>query len=489
MTANLSIYNTLSGKKEIFKALHAGKVGMYVCGPTLYNYVHLGNCRTFIAFDMIRRYFIHLGYQVRFVRNLTDVGHLENDADEGEDKISKKARLEQLEPMEIVQNYTLYFHEAMRKLNVIPPNIEPTATGHLLEQIAMIQAILNKGYAYEVNGSVYFDVKKYNQHHHYGILSGRKIEELLENTRDLKNTSEKRDAADFALWKKAAPEHIMHWASPWSEGFPGWHIECSSMSSKYLGHTFDIHGGGMDLKFPHHECEIAQGVASHNVEPAKYWMHSNMFTVNGQKMSKSANNFLVADQLFNGNSFLQKAYSPPVVRLFMLHAHYRSVLDFSKTSLDAIEVIYKKISRSYLAFQEVPITETAETAHLLQALFDQCYAAMNDDFNTVLLLTYLQELSKWMNIVSEQKKPIHPEDKRKTIEHFKTFFIDILGLEFTETVVENKGQSGMDILLKLRTDAKQEKDFKLADKIREELKAKGFAISDTPEGPKIEPLK
>ena len=344
MKAQLHIYNTLSGEKELFKPIIEGNIGMYVCGPTVYSDVHLGNCRTFISFDMIYRYLLHSGYKVRYVRNITDAGHLENDGDEGEDKIAKKARLEQLEPMEIVQRYTVDFHRIMEMFNTLPPSIEPTATGHIIEQIQIVQRIIDKGLAYESNGSVYFDVEKYNQSEHYGELSGRKIEDLISGTRDLDGQGEKRNSLDFALWKKASPAHIMRWPSPWGEGFPGWHLECTAMSTKYLGQTFDIHGGGMDLKFPHHECEVAQGKAANGEEPVRYWLHANMLTLNGQKMSKSTGNTILPHELFTGeNNFMDKAYHPMVVRFFMMQAHYRSILDFSSQALSAAEKGYYKL--------------------------------------------------------------------------------------------------------------------------------------------------
>ena len=483
----LHIYNTLSGKKEVFTPLHPGKVGFYICGPTVYNYVHIGNCRTFVVFDVVRRYLIYLGYQVRFVRNITDVGHLENDADEGEDKIAKKARLEQLEPMEIVQNYTLYFHQMLEKLGNLPPSIEPTATAHLIEQIELIKQILEKGYAYEKNGSIYFDVKKYHQDYNYGLLSGRKIEELLDHSRVLKNSDEKNDPVDFALWKKAEARHIMRWNSPWGEGFPGWHIECSAMSTKYLGSHFDIHAGGLDLKFPHHECEIAQNTAAHGQAPARFWMHSNMLTVNGQKMSKSAGNFLTPDQLFTGHSFLNRAYSPMVVRLFMLQAHYRSILDFSQSSLDAMEVLYQKINKTYQEFSSFKPSNAVDKSTDWLIFFEDCRKAMDDDFNTVLVLTHLQHAIKWMKQAVE-KKQIHPEDQQEILRQFNIFWQDILGLTFRteENSSQQTGQDFSEILLTIRHQAKVEKNFKLADQIRDLLKEKGWQIKDTKEGSELE---
>ena len=385
----IRLYNSLSGEKEIFEPIHEGKVGMYVCGPTVYNFVHLGNCRTFISFDLIYRYLKHLGYQVRYVRNITDVGHIVDDADEGEDKIAKKARIEQIEPMEVVQKYTINFHNILKQFNNIPPSIEPTATGHIIEQIEIIQEIIRNGYGYEVNGSVYFDVEKYNQSHDYGILSGRKIEDMISNTRELDGQSDKRNPLDFALWKNAEPQHIMRWPSPWGEGFPGWHLECTAMSTKYLGNHFDIHGGGMDLKFPHHECEIAQNEACTGNSPVNYWMHANMLTLNGKKMAKSTGNNILPEELFTGeNDILSKAFSPSVARFFILQAHYRSILDFSD---DAILASEKGFHRLMEAFESINTIETAQTSTIDIAAWKQsCYDAMNDDFNSPILIAHLK---------------------------------------------------------------------------------------------------
>ena len=403
--------NSLTGKKEKFEPIIPGFVGMYVCGPTVYNYVHLGNTRTFLTFDTVSRYFRFLGYKVRYVRNITDVGHLESDADEGEDKIGKKARLEQLEPMEIVKRYTEDFHNVMRVFNILPPSIEPSATGHIVEQINITKKLIELGLAYEVNGSVYFDVKKYNQSHHYGILSGRNIEELMESGRDLDSQDEKREKVDFALWKKASPAHIMRWPSPWGDGFPGWHIECTVMSTKYLGETFDIHGGGMDLKFPHHECEIAQATGANGKTPVKYWLHSNMLTVNGQKMSKSLGNSFLPGELFTGSHpLLDRAYSPMTTRFFMLQSHYSSTLDFSNEALNAAEKGYKKLANSLRTIKSLthPGAGTAdkELNESLRALVADCYKNMSDDFNTAKTLAVLFEMSSRINDMKSGNVPL-----------------------------------------------------------------------------------
>src|SRR5688500_1119258 len=435
--------NSLTGKKEQFVPLHPGKVGMYVCGPTVYNKVHLGNARTFLTFDIIARYFRYLGYKVRYVRNITDVGHLENDADEGEDKIAKKARLEQIEPMEVVQQYTEDFHEVMRQFNILPPSIEPSATGHIVEQINITQRLLEKGYAYEVNGSVYFDVKKYNDKYPYGILSGRKIDELMESGRELDSQDEKREKIDFALWKKASPSHIMRWPSPWGSGFPGWHIECTVMSTKYLGQTFDIHGGGMDLKFPHHECEIAQATGANGKPPVKYWIHSNMLTVNGQKMSKSLRNSFLPSELFSGNHpLLEKGYSPSAVRFFMLQSHYSSTLDFSNEALQAAEKGYKKLSTALKIIRNVNhpgsknINEDLEKE--LQRMVNECYLNMSDDFNSAKTLAVLFEMAARINDFKSGNIQLHQvsagtfESFQKT---FTGFMEEVLGLQ--EETVQN----------------------------------------------------
>lgn len=486
----IHLSNSLTGVKEKFESIVPGFVGMYVCGPTVYNYVHLGNTRTFLTFDIISRYFRFLGYKLRYVRNITDVGHLVGDADEGEDKIGKKARLEKLEPMEIVKQYTEDFHAVMRQFNILPPSIEPSATGHIVEQINITKKLIDLGLAYEVNGSVYFDVKKYNQSHHYGILSGRNIEELMESGRDLDSQHEKREKIDFALWKKASPEHIMRWPSPWGEGFPGWHIECTVMSTKYLGETFDLHGGGMDLKFPHHECEIAQATGANGKSPVKYWVHSNMLTVNGQKMSKSLGNSFLPSELFSGNHpLLQKGFSPMTVRFFMLQSHYSSTLDFSNEALIAAEKGYKKLSNALSLIKALThpgnLPTHPETDKKLLALVDDCYLNMSDDFNTAKTLAVLFEMASQVNTWSSQKElltPVSPE----TFNQFKTTFIsfieEVLGLK-----EENAGNNGLlegtiNVLIGLRKKVRTDKNFALSDKIRDDLKAIGIQLKDGKDG-------
>ncbi len=481
MQNKLQIYNTLSASKEEFNPLNKDLVGMYVCGPTVYSDVHLGNCRTFISFDMIYRYLTHLGYKVRYVRNITDAGHLENDADEGEDKISKKARLEQLEPMEIVQKYSLGFHKVLREFNNLPPSIEPTATGHIIEQIEITKKILAKGLAYESNGSVYFDVEKYNETENYGELSGRKIEDLISGTRDLDGQSEKKSPLDFALWKKASPYHIMRWPSPWSVGFPGWHLECTAMSTKYLGDQFDIHGGGMDLKFPHHECEIAQGCASTGKKPVKYWMHANMLTLNGKKMSKSTGNTLLPEELFTGNNnLMDKGYHPMVVRFFMMQAHYRSVLDFSSEALNASE---KGFTRLMNAVKDLATLKSSNQSSVnVQALVDSFYAPMNDDFNTPILIANLFEAVKYINQIKDDKATITKGDLHILSDKMTAFVFDVLGLTFIEKADESKLEPLMDIILNLRQQAKANKDYATSDFIRDKVAEAGISIKDTREG-------
>ena len=487
MDTNLHVYNSLSAKKEKFEPIKAPFVGMYVCGPTVYSYVHLGNCRTFISFDLIYRYLLHLGYKVRYVRNITDAGHLENDADEGEDKISKKARLEAVEPMEIVQKYTLDFHEVLDKFNNLPPNIEPTATGHIVEQIDMIQDIINEGFAYEVNGSVYFDVETYNAKfgNEYGKLSGRKIDELMAGTRDLDGQSEKRSPVDFALWKKASPTHIMRWNSPWSVGFPGWHLECSVMSSKYLGDSFDIHGGGMDLKFPHHECEIAQCKAANHQDPVKYWMHTNMLTLNGARMSKSTGNTLLPNKLFTGNNDkLEKAFSPIVVRFFMMQAHYRSPLDFSSDALMAAEKGYLRLMGALNDLEELKPAETT-TAFDLEEWKSKCYAAMDDDFNTPILIAHLFEAVKFIKAAKDGKASIAATDKAALQELLNAFVFDILGLEKEEQQASGDDElvdGLMKTIIDLRLDARQRKDYATSDRIRDHLQNLNIVLKDSKEG-------
>ena len=480
--SKLHIYNSHSGKKEQFVPIHSNFVGLYVCGPTVYNYVHLGNCRTFISFDTVYRYLLHIGYKVRYVRNITDVGHLENDADEGEDKIAKKARLEQVEPMEIVQKYTLDFHDVLRQFNNHAPSIEPTATGHIIEQIEMIKTILDNGYAYEVNGSVYFDVNTYNEQFPYGELSGRKIEDLIAGTRDLDGQDEKRNSLDFALWKNASPEHIMKWPSPWGIGFPGWHLECSAMSTKYLGETFDIHGGGMDLKFPHHECEIAQGCASTGKSPVNYWMHGNMLTLNGKKMSKSTGNTLLPNELFNGGSdLLERGYHPMVVRFFMMQAHYRSTLDFTSDALNAAEKGFEKLMD---AVKDLANLTTSESSSInAQGLVASFYDAMNDDFNAPILVANLFETVKVINTIKEGKATITQTDLEILTKEVNAFVFDVLGLATLSSAGDDSKLEGvMDLVLNLRQQARENKDWGTSDKIRDGLAAAGLVVKDGKDG-------
>ncbi len=479
----LKVYNSLTSKKEIFKPINEGHIGMYVCGPTVYSNVHLGNCRTFMSFDMIFRYLKHLGYKIRYVRNITDAGHLENDADEGEDKIAKKARLEELEPMEVVQRYTVDFHNILQQFNFLPPSIEPTATGHIIEQIEIIKNILDKGYAYEKNGSVYFDVEKFNQTKEYGKLSGRKLEDMIANTRELNAQSEKKNPQDFALWKKASKKHIMRWPSPWGDGFPGWHLECTAMSTKYLGKSFDIHGGGMDLKFPHHECEIAQAEACNGTSPVKYWLHANMLTLNGKKMAKSTGNNILPGEMFSGeNTILSKAFSPAVIRFFMMQAHYTSILDLSNDALLASEKGYHKLTDAIATIEN--ITTAAATSFDILAWKQKCYDAMNDDFNTPILIANLFEGVKYINLIKEGKETITEEDKALLKETLSNFVFDVLGIENNVTSKEssNKLPEVVDLLIQLRNDARGNKDFATSDKIRDELAALGIQLKDGKEG-------
>ena len=483
MEAKLHIYNTLSRKKELFEPIHSPNVGMYVCGPTVYGDAHLGHARPAITFDILFRYLIHLGYKVRYVRNITDVGHLENDADSGEDKIAKKARLEQLEPMEVVQYYTNRYHKAMEALNVLPPSIEPHASGHIMEQIDFVQKILDAGFAYVSEGSVYFDVEKYNTKYQYGKLSGRNIDDMLESTRELDGQSEKRRSVDFALWKKASPEHIMRWKAPWSEGFPGWHMECSAMGTKYLGEQFDIHGGGMDLMFPHHECEIAQSTAALGKETVKYWMHNNMITINGQKMGKSLGNFINLEEFFTGtHALLTQAFSPMTVRFFILQAHYRSTVDFSSEALQASEKGFSRLMEGYARLQKLAASaiSTVETAGLRA----KCEDAMLDDLNTPIVISHLFDAMKTINQVHDGKETVSEPDLIELKSVFTLFVEDILGL-----ITENEAGAGneaykkaIDLLLNMRLDAKKNKDWATSDKIRNELTAMGFEIKDTKDG-------
>jgi len=479
----LQIYNTLSGKKEVFKPISEGAIGMYVCGPTVYSNVHLGNVRTFMSFDMIFRYFKHLDYKVRYVRNITDAGHLENDADQGEDRIAKKARLEQIEPMEVVQRYTVDFHTILNTFNFLPPSIEPTATGHIVEQIEIIKSILDKGFAYEANGSIYFDVLKYNEAHHYGILSGRNIEDLIHNTRGLDGQSDKKNPQDFALWKKAEPQHIMRWPSPWSNGFPGWHLECTAMSTKYLGENFDIHGGGMDLKFPHHECEIAQAKAWHNHSPVNYWMHANMLTLNGQKMAKSTgNNILPAEILSGKNDKLTKGFSPSVVRFFMMQAHYRSILDFSNEALLASEKGFLKLMEAVTSLSKIEATEVVNDFDIIKWK-SNCYAAMNDDFNTPILIAELFSAVKYINQIKDNKASINTSSLAVLTKTMQQFVFDVLGLKNATSNDQNsKLGETVGLLIKMRNEARAQKDFALSDQIRDELIKIGIQLKDGKDG-------
>ena len=479
----LSIYNSLSKSKEIFKPIEEGFVGMYVCGPTVYSNVHLGNLRTFMSFDVIFRYLKHLGYKVRYVRNITDAGHLEDDdLEQGEDKISKKARLERLEPMEVVQRYTLDFHNILDTYNLQPPSIEPTATGHIIEQIEEIKEILESGFAYEVNGSIYFDVEAYNKKHQYGILSGRKVEDAIHNTRELDGQSDKHNPQDFALWKKADPQHIMRWPSPWSNGFPGWHLECSTMSTKYLGETFDIHGGGMDLKFPHHECEIAQSVAANGKSPVNYWMHANMLTLNGQKMSKSTGNYILPAEIYKGgNPILNKTFAPAVVRFFMMQAHYRSILDFSNDALEAAEKGYNRLMDAINLLDNLNISEQSSVD--ISAWRQQCYDAMNDDFNTPILIAQLFEGVKIINLVNDKKATISQSDYELLKKTMNDFVIEVLGLENkSNSQDETKLNGVVDMLITMRNQARTDKNWALSDEIRDKLLALGIQLKDSKEG-------
>lgn len=481
-TQPLKIYNTLSRKTEDFKPIHEGLVGMYVCGPTVYSNAHLGNARTFISFDVVFRYLLHLGYKVRYVRNITDAGHLESDADEGEDKISKKAKLEQLEPMEIVQRYTIDFHDMMKSFNALPPSIEPTATGHIIEQIEMTKQILANGYAYEVNGTVYFDVEKFAKQYNYTALTGRKLEDLLDGTRELDGQDEKRGRLDFALWIKAKPEHIMRWPSPWGEGFPGWHLECSAMSRKYLGEQFDIHGGGMDLAPTHHTNEIAQNVAcTHHHTPVTYWMHTNMLTVNGQKMSKSLGNSFLPHELFAGtHKLLDKGYSPMTVRFFMLQAHYRSTLDFSNDALGAAERGFARLMNAMKLMDGLNTSQQSTSD--IQKLKADVYAAMNDDFNTPIALSHLFEGVRIINSVNDGKEKLSASDKETLQKLMTAMVFDVLGLKEENAVNTDKIDGLMHMILDQRKDAKARKDFATSDLIRDKLKEIGFEIKDTKDG-------
>ncbi len=478
----LVVYNTLSRRKELFVPINPQFVGMYVCGPTVYGDAHLGHARPAITFDTVFRYLMHLGYKVRYVRNITDVGHLENDADEGEDKIAKKARLEELEPMEIVQYFTDRYHHNMEQLNVLKPSIEPRASGHIIEQMELVKKILNKGLAYESNGSVYFNVEKYNQNHAYGKLSGRKLEDMLTNTRELDGQAEKENSVDFALWKKALPEHIMRWASPWSDGFPGWHLECSAMGAKYLGEYFDIHGGGMDLLFPHHEAEIAQSMAANGKDPVKYWLHNNMITINGQKMGKSLGNFIKLDEFFTGShAKLEKAYSPMNIRFFILQAHYRSTLDFSNEALQAAEKGYKRLMEAMKTLKKLKPSETSVSD--IGALQKSCYDAINDDFNTPMVIAGLFEGVRIINSVNDGKESLTQADIDLLKQIFDVFVTEILGLTDEGSQGNDQLINGlMETILSLRHEAKARKDWATSDTIRDGLKNLGIQVKDTKDG-------
>ena len=481
----LKIYNSLTSKKEVFKPINEGYIGMYVCGPTVYSNVHLGNVRTFMSFDMVFRYFKHLGYKVRYVRNITDAGHLENDADEGEDRIAKKARIEQIEPMEVVQMYTVDFHNTLNKFNFLPPSIEPTATGHIIEQIEIIKEIIDKGLAYEVNGSVYFDVHKFNKTHNYGKLSGRNLEDLIHNSRALDGQSDKKNPQDFALWKKAEPQHIMRWPSPWSDGFPGWHLECTAMSTKYLGEQFDIHGGGMDLKFPHHECEIAQAEACNNQSPVNVWMHANMLTLNGQKMAKSTGNNILPNEIFTGeNDKLSKPFSPSVTRFFMMQAHYRSILDFSSAAIEASERGFNKLMDAINTLSKLEASKNT-TNFNVSTWKQSCYDAMNDDFNTPILIAELFSAVKFINQVKDGKATISQEDFDILTSTLNVFVFDVLGLQNVsdnDASGSNKLSDTVELLINMRAEARANKDFALSDKIRDELADIGIQLKDGKDG-------
>ena len=486
---DLVIYNTLHRKKELFQPIAAPNVGMYVCGPTVYGDPHLGHARPAITFDILFRYLKHIGYKVRYVRNITDVGHLEHDADEGDDKIEKKARLEQLEPMEIAQHYTNRYHDAMRSLNVLPPSIEPHATGHIIEQEELVNQILANGYAYESNGSIYFDVEKYDKDHHYGVLSGRNITDMINNSRELAGVGEKRNQIDFALWKRAMPEHIMRWPSPWSDGFPGWHCECTAMGRKYLGDHFDIHGGGMDLIFPHHECEIAQAVASQGDEMVKYWMHNNMITINGQKMGKSLGNFITLEQFFTGeHDMLTQAYSPMTIRFFILSAHYRGTVDFSNEALQAAEKGYERLMNGIedLARIQPAATTDENTKTFVDGFRLKCYDAMNDDLMTPAVISTLFEACHLVNILIDHKAQISADDLKELTETMQLFAFDILGLQNERGASNDAREEAygkvVDMVLDLRAKAKAEKNWAVSDQIRDALAEAGFQVKDTKDG-------
>ncbi|MFT5596599.1 MAG: cysteinyl-tRNA synthetase [Flammeovirgaceae bacterium] len=484
MESKLKIFNTLSREKVEFEPLNPPHVGLYVCGPTVYSDVHLGNVRSFLAFDIVFRYLTFLGYKVRYVRNITDVGHLSDDADQGEDKIAKKARLEQIEPMEVVQKYTYGFHDVMGIFNILPPSIEPTATGHIIEQIEMIKQIIDREFGYVVDGSVYFDVRKFDSEFGYGKLSGRNIDDLQNNTRTLDGQSQKRDPLDFAIWKKAEKGHIMYWPSPWGQGFPGWHLECSAMSRKYLGEEFDIHGGGMDLKFPHHDCEIAQNIGATGKAGPRIWMHGNMLTVQGRKMSKSEGNGFTPEELITGNhKLLEQGFSPMTVRFFMLQSHYSSTLDFSNEALRGAEKGFKRLMESYARLQELKTSESSSID--IDALAAKCKTAMDDDFNTPILLSHLFEGVKMVNLIDSGKEKISDADLKKLKSLFDVYIFDILGFQNEADKNAGGGEVAdglMDLVIKLRQSAKLNKDFTTADQIRNELSKIGIVLKDSPEG-------
>ena len=487
MTQKLLIYNTRTRAKQAFEPITPGRVGMYVCGPTVYGDPHLGHARSAITFDVVFRYLKHIGYKVRYVRNITDVGHLEHDADEGEDKIEKKARLEQLEPMEIAQYYTNRYHDAVRALNVLSPSIEPRVTGHIIEQEELVSKILDNGFAYVSNGSVYFDIEKYNKKYHYGVLSGRNLDDIINESRNLAGTGEKHSQADFALWKKAQPEHIMRWPSPWSEGFPGWHTECTAMGRKYLGDHFDIHGGGLDLVFPHHECEIAQAVASQGDEMVRYWMHNNMVTINGQKMGKSLGNFITLEEFFTGNHpKLTSAYSPMTIRFFILQAHYRSTVDFSNEALVSSKKGLERMMDAYANLSRIaPNNEGEIKLKDIEAIREKCYEAMNDDFNTPILIGHLFDICHIINQVAGGQKSITPDALGELEKVFSAFAFDVLGLRKEASANEDREKAyggAVDLLLETRQKAKAAKDWATSDRIRDELARLGFDVKDTKDG-------
>ena len=483
----LYIYNTLTRTKELFKPIHEGRVGMYVCGPTVYGDPHLGHARPAITFDILFRYLKHLGYKVRYVRNITDVGHLEHDADDGDDKIAKKAKLEQLEPMEVAQFYTNRYHRAMDVLNVLPPSIEPHATGHIIEHEELVKEIMSNGFAYEANGSIYFDVEKYNQKYHYGVLSGRNLDDIINHSRDLAGTEEKHNQVDFALWKKAQPEHIMRWPSPWSNGFPGWHCECTAMGRKYLGTEFDIHGGGMDLVFPHHECEIAQAVASQGKPMVHYWMHNNMITIEGKKMGKSLGNFITLFEFFTGeHEKLDQAYSPMTIRFFILQAQYRSTVDFGNEALQASKKGLDRLMETIANLERIePTANGSITLDYVKELEAKCYEAMDDDLNTPIVISHLFDACRVVNQLIDKKQTITPDALAKLKEVFRTFSFDILGLKAESdgnAAREESFGKAIDLLLEVRAKAKAAKDWSTSDQIRDELAAYGFEVKDTKDG-------